>query len=302
MWTLAMGLVLQSTSTGGSLVAVGPIAATACVVIALVGLVWPPPVRPDAGFVGATAIGVVGIVVLAGSLGSAILGSDDVLRGVRPSPAALYPWAVALLATASFSGLGIADRLLARSLPRRGRTAIGLAGGFAATLAMVGAVVATTGATTMAAPDDAAACHAPLDVPSADALRGTVAADIDLRPAETVRVHDPATGPGFVRTALAPTLTSLAQDLGTATIGGAAVRHCRIHTTGAVIGAAIPETAPMIGDGDISRWRGELDYWIGTGGIVVLVDGSIGGEAFALGERGLIGDLAFRLELAGGDG
>jgi hypothetical protein len=101
----------------------------------------------------------------------------------------------------------------------------------------------------------------------------------------------------FVSIALAANQTAIAQDLGLVLVGGARARHCRIATTGDVIGAALPVARWIVDGADIGRWRGAVDYYVFLDGSVGLAMGSVNGEAFVLDRSGLLGTLDFELSI-----
>jgi hypothetical protein len=82
-----------------------------------------------------------------------------------------------------------------------------------------------------------------------------------------------------VRTALAPRSRSTAEDRGIEVIEGARARRCRVAVEGDTFRGAFPQVAWLVGDADLSRWRGQLDYWVFVDGELGQVAGSINGEA-----------------------
>ena len=72
-----------------------------------------------------------------------------------------------------------------------------------------------------------------------------------------------------VRTALARRSRATAEDRGIEVIEGARARRCRVAVDGATFRAAFPQVRWLVGDADLERWRGQLDYW-------VFVDGQLG--------------------------
>ena len=82
-----------------------------------------------------------------------------------------------------------------------------------------------------------------------------------------------------VRTALARQSRSAAEDRGVEVIGGARARRCRVAVDGATFRAAFPQVRWLVGDADLRRWRGQLDYWVFVDGQLGQVAGSVNGEA-----------------------
>jgi hypothetical protein len=78
-----------------------------------------------------------------------------------------------------------------------------------------------------------------------------------------------------------------AEDHGLEFFEGARARHCRVAIDGTGFRAAFPTIGHLVGDANIARWRGELDYWVFADGEIGRVFGSVNGEAFAIVEGGL---------------
>ncbi len=363
LWTISAALLLLGYRPGGPYDLGVGLAAILFVGVALAGLVWPPVARSRDPFVFVVALGAAAALLLIPSIAGVVRqlqhgGPQTVL----PSREAIYPWALALLATAIFGGIGIARRLLGASSPRRRRLATGaVMGACGALLAgMVFGAVAIANEVALAdqpmhasrygpvnVEGDPPACGDSLAIPVSARLRGSVggtvdrasigdadlagprnandfqwtaavASDVSRGRYGAARVSGsawaaepglewvpvaPATVDGlaldrrFVLIALSPDQTAIAQDLGLAVIGGARARHCRIATDGAVIKDALPIVRWIVGDSDIARWRGEIDYFVFLDGAVGVARGSLSGEAFVLGRPGLLGALDFELDV-----
>jgi hypothetical protein len=82
-----------------------------------------------------------------------------------------------------------------------------------------------------------------------------------------------------VRTALARKSRSTAEDRGIEVIEGARARRCRVAVEGSTFRGAFPQVQWLVGDADLSRWRGQLDYWVFVDGELGQVAGSVNGEA-----------------------
>ena len=85
-----------------------------------------------------------------------------------------------------------------------------------------------------------------------------------------------------VRTALARPSRSTAEDRGIEVLEGARARRCRVAVEGNTFRDAFPQLRWLIGDADLSRWRGQLDYWVFVDGQLGQVAGSVNGEAGAI--------------------
>ena len=95
--------------------------------------------------------------------------------------------------------------------------------------------------------------------------------------------------------ALTPDNRAVAEDRGLAYIEGARARPCRIAADGTMIRNALPEVEMLVGNADLARWRGDLDYWVFADSQLGQVDGRISGPAIGLAEDALIAALRFRI-------
>jgi len=89
------------------------------------------------------------------------------------------------------------------------------------------------------------------------------------------------------RVALSPDARAAAQSTGVGPIEGARGRQCRIQVDGPTFRAAFPEVAWLIGDADLARWRGQLDYWVFIDGQIGRISGSVNGDAADIREGAL---------------
>lgn len=103
----------------------------------------------------------------------------------------------------------------------------------------------------------------------------------------------------LMRTALVPDNRAVAEDRGLASIEGARARHCRIALDGATFRAAFPQVALLLGDGDLARLAGELDYWVFADAQVGRVEVRVNGSAVGLVPDALL--LTVRAELTAVD-
>lgn len=90
-----------------------------------------------------------------------------------------------------------------------------------------------------------------------------------------------------LETALLLGTRAAAELHGVDVIEGARARHCRIAIDGPTFRNAFPVVDWLIGDADMTIWRGELDYWIFTDGELGRVVGSVNGDAGAIREGAL---------------
>src|SRR5262245_53351762 len=147
LWAIAFGLVVVGYRPGGPIDLVVGIAAVPPVLIALAAMIWPPVARGDRAFFAIVWLGLAALLLLVPSIGGLITQLQA--RGPQtllPSPEAAYPWALALLLTAIFAGLGIARTRLGATALRRRRlvrgTVIGVAGALLAGTVFTSAALA----------------------------------------------------------------------------------------------------------------------------------------------------------------
>ncbi len=114
----------------------------------------------------------------------------------------------------------------------------------------------------------------------------TLGADTWIRPpfaqwrrATPGEVVDPDLDLTAFRTALSPEARAAAESRGVAIVEGASSRQCRIAIDGPTFKAAFPQAAWLIGDADLARWRGQLDYWVFLDGQIGRIAGSVNGDA-----------------------
>jgi hypothetical protein len=70
-------------------------------------------------------------------------------------------------------------------------------------------------------------------------------------------------------------------------IEGARARQCRIAIDGPTFRAAFPQIRWLVGDADLGRWRGQLDYWVFLDGQIGQIAGSVNGNAADIREGAL---------------
>ena len=96
---------------------------------------------------------------------------------------------------------------------------------------------------------------------------------------------------------LTPENRAVAENRGLAFIEGARARHCRVAMDGAMLREALPEVDLLVGDDDLSRWRGNLDFWVFGDGELGQVDGQAQGPGLGLADDALLASVRFRLTI-----
>jgi hypothetical protein len=81
------------------------------------------------------------------------------------------------------------------------------------------------------------------------------------------------------------------EERGIAVVEGARARHCRTQIDGPTFVAAFPQVRWLVGDVELERWRGELDYWIFLDGQLGMVSATVTGDALAIGREGLQAEI-----------
>jgi hypothetical protein len=76
---------------------------------------------------------------------------------------------------------------------------------------------------------------------------------------------------------------------------GARARRCRIAVDGPVFRAAFPQARFLVGDDDLHRWRGQLDYWVFLDGQLGQIAGSVNGEGADVAEKAIQGTIDVHL-------
>jgi hypothetical protein len=92
-----------------------------------------------------------------------------------------------------------------------------------------------------------------------------------------------------VRRALDRSARTAAEDHGIEIIERAPARRCRVSVDGPTFRASFPQIGWLVGEDDLARWRGQLDYWIFLDGALGQVAGSINGEAGGLEDQAIQG-------------
>jgi hypothetical protein len=126
LWLAAFGLVLVGYEPGGPADRLVGVAAVGPALIAIAGIVWPPVARGGRAFVGIAWLGIGAALLLVPSLAGLVTQlTSQGPQTLLPSAEAAYPWLLALVATALFTGLGLARRRLGGASLRRRRLALG---------------------------------------------------------------------------------------------------------------------------------------------------------------------------------
>ena len=356
-WTVTAGLLLLAYHPGGPMYVLVGLAAGLPILVALAGVTWPPVAKGDRAFAVLVWLGLLTLLVLAPSIGGLL--EQLLARGPQtllPSVEAAYPWALALLGTSLFSGLGLARRSLGGQAVRRRRFVRGAVVALVATL-LVGSVftvvavgndlalrdhpVSTSRFGPSGADKEPPVCDDPLAVGRTARLDLSLSGDVDGHPLGSVDVSgvrsgsdfrwlayvatnaqlgqfgaasigsggwalDPRTGwrtvppeqvaddtidAQVLAAALTPGARQVAELHGVSFFEGARARHCRVAITGPTFRAAFPQVQWLVGDADLSRWRGQLDYWVFVDGELGSVSGSVDGDAADITTGALLGRL-----------
>jgi len=96
-------------------------------------------------------------------------------------------------------------------------------------------------------------------------------------------------------TVLSPGFRATAEDRGVEVIEGARARRCRVAVDGDTFVSAVPQVRWLVGDADLHRWRGQLDYWVFLDGELGQVAGSVNGDAAEIKPAALLGTIELRL-------
>lgn len=347
-WTLTAGVVLLGYRPGGPVdIAVG-VAAVLPVAIALAGLVWPPATHGERALAAIVWLGLGSLLLLVPSIADV---STQLVQGgaqtLLPSVEAAYPWALALLGTSLFAGLGIARRLLGETAMRRQRLIRGVLVATLLATAAGSVFTAFAMANELALRDrptpssrfgptqtehEPPRCDAPLSAGSTARIELHLTGDLDGRSIGSIDLAGDRSGPDYrwlayaatsselglhgaarvgtdawirepyegwrrglawevvegaidtqaLRSALSAGTRAAAELHGVDVIEGARARHCRIAIDGPTFRQSFPVVRWMIGDADMTIWRGELDYWIFLDGELGRVVGSVNGDGGAI--------------------
>jgi hypothetical protein len=139
LWAFGGGIILVAYRPGGPIDMLVGVAASLPLLVSVAAIVWPPLVKSDRGSVGVFWIGLAAGLLLipsiAGVVGQLLGGGTQTLL---PSAEVVYPWALALLATSLFAGLGVSRQFVTELGYGRKRLATAVLFAIAATLAIGG--------------------------------------------------------------------------------------------------------------------------------------------------------------------
>jgi hypothetical protein len=82
-----------------------------------------------------------------------------------------------------------------------------------------------------------------------------------------------------------------AEDRGVEVIEGARARRCRVAVDGLTFANAFPQARWLVGEADLHRWRGQLDYWVFLDGQLGQIAGSVNGDATGVDAEALQGTI-----------
>ncbi len=97
------------------------------------------------------------------------------------------------------------------------------------------------------------------------------------------------------RRALAYSSRATSEDRGIELIEGARARRCRVAVDGTVFRATFPQIRWLVGEADLTHWRGQLDFWVFLDNELGQITGSINGEAGAIKVDAIQGRIEVRV-------
>jgi len=159
LWAAGGGIVLTGYRPGGPVDLLVGAAASLPLLLTVASIVWPPLVRSDRGSAGVFWLGLgAGLLLIpsiVGVAGQVVAGGTEPLL---PSLELVYPWALALLATSLFAGLGISRQLIPEVGVGRRRLAASIAFAVVST-SIIGGIFAGVSLADDAALRDTSAAH-----------------------------------------------------------------------------------------------------------------------------------------------
>ena len=139
LWAVGGGIVLIAYRPGGPIDVLVGVAASLPLLVSVSAIVWPPLVKGYGSAAGVFWIGLAAALLLIPSIMSVV---SQLLEGgtqtLLPSAEFLYPWALALLATSLYAGLGISRQFIPEVGFGRKRLAASIAFAVVATSAIGG--------------------------------------------------------------------------------------------------------------------------------------------------------------------
>ena len=183
LWATVAGFLLAGYRPGGPADLLVGLAALVPLGVALCAVAWPPAARGGQAFRLIAALGVASVLVLLPTLaGLARQLLQQGLQTLLPSPEAAYPWALAIVGTSLFAGLGLARRIRGPHSGRPGRIGVAVS---------IGLILATVSAGAMAGA--AIANEAALrDRPAAASRFGPTDPDLVLPPCDGALAAGPS--------------------------------------------------------------------------------------------------------------
>ncbi len=97
------------------------------------------------------------------------------------------------------------------------------------------------------------------------------------------------------RRALAYSSRATSEDRGIELIEGARARRCRVAVDGTAFRATFPQIRWLVGEADLTHWRGQLDFWIFLDSELGQITGSVSGEAGAIQADAIQGRIEVRV-------
>jgi hypothetical protein len=126
-------------------------------------------------------------------------------------------------------------------------------------------------------------------------LAWAIAPGTRWQPVAPASVDDDTVDLQALEVALTLDLRATAEDRGVEVIEGARARRCRVAVDGRIFAAAFPHVGWLVGDADLHRWRGQLDYWVFLDGQLGQLAGTVNGEAAEIVPNALNGTIEVRL-------
>ena len=126
---------------------------------------------------------------------------------------------------------------------------------------------------------------------SVDGVAWEYGPDHGWRPSDDATAEQYSVDRAALDAVLTEGFRATAEDRGIEVIDGARARRCRVAVDGETFVEAFPQVRWLVGDADLHRWRGQLDYWVFLDGQLGQVAGSINGEAAEIEPESLLGTV-----------
>jgi hypothetical protein len=124
----------------------------------------------------------------------------------------------------------------------------------------------------------------------------------DWQQTSPTEVADESVDRRAIEAALTEGYRATAEDRGIEVIEGAPARRCRIAVDGGTFEAAFPQVRWLIGDADLTDWRGQLDFWLFLDGQIGQIAGNLNGEGAVVEPDALQGTIDVLLTATERDG